>query len=391
MPSAEGDPGTPEGRSQRTGARRFVRTRRGRLIGGVCSGLGSYFGIDPILLRIAFVGLALLGGLGLVVYLLVLLLVPEEGARRAPIRLVGLRDLSIVLGAVALIVAGGLLVDIAAHRAFGGAWVIGLGLGAVAIVGALAAALWWRLRRAPTAERESADRRLFRAFALGGAVAAGAVLIAVGGFWLAGVESAVAAWVVVALGAAMVVSAFTGGARWLVLPALAFSLPVALVIAADVDLRGGIGDRVHRPASLENLARSYRLGAGRLEVDLREVRFPAGDTSLELTLGTGQLVLIVPREVCVATSARMGAGYVGALDRETGGLDVDWSNEQAAAAGEPRLVVDAQVGVGALFVADRPLPRGGWGDRRGVRGGGFEPGTYGTNEACLGQAVDGAG
>ncbi len=38
------------------GPRRFVRPRRGRLIGGVCSGLGSYFNVDPILFRIAFAG-----------------------------------------------------------------------------------------------------------------------------------------------------------------------------------------------------------------------------------------------------------------------------------------------------------------------------------------------
>jgi len=36
---------------------RLVRSRRGRLIGGVCSGLGAHFGVDPILFRIAFVGL----------------------------------------------------------------------------------------------------------------------------------------------------------------------------------------------------------------------------------------------------------------------------------------------------------------------------------------------
>ena len=40
---------------------RLIRTRRGRLIGGVCSGLGAHFGVDPILLRIAFVGLAIFG------------------------------------------------------------------------------------------------------------------------------------------------------------------------------------------------------------------------------------------------------------------------------------------------------------------------------------------
>src|SRR5438445_7268702 len=68
-------------------APRFVRTRAGRLIGGVCSGLGAQFGIDPLLVRIVFVGLTFFGGAGFWLYLAILLLVPEEGASRAPIRL----------------------------------------------------------------------------------------------------------------------------------------------------------------------------------------------------------------------------------------------------------------------------------------------------------------
>ena len=66
---------------------RLIRTRRGRLIGGVCSGLGAHFGVDPILLRIAFVGLAIFGGVGFWLYLAFLLLVPEEGASAPPLRL----------------------------------------------------------------------------------------------------------------------------------------------------------------------------------------------------------------------------------------------------------------------------------------------------------------
>src|ERR1700681_2866386 len=65
---------------------RLVRTRRGRMIGGVCSGLGDHFGVDPILLRIAFVGVTLFAGAGFWLYLAILLLVPEEGASRAPVR-----------------------------------------------------------------------------------------------------------------------------------------------------------------------------------------------------------------------------------------------------------------------------------------------------------------
>jgi phage shock protein C len=61
------------------GTPRVLRRSRGeRVIGGVCGGLGRYLGIDPVLLRIAFVVLLLAGGGGLVLYVIAWILIPEE-------------------------------------------------------------------------------------------------------------------------------------------------------------------------------------------------------------------------------------------------------------------------------------------------------------------------
>jgi hypothetical protein len=170
-----------------------------------------------------------------------------------------------------------------------------------------------------------------------------------------------------------VVLAFRGGARWLILPALAIALPAGVVSAAGVDLHGGAGDREYSPHTVSEVRDSYRLGVGQLKVDLRNVRFPAGSHPLKLRLGTGQIELIVPKDVCVTTKARIGAGYVGALDRESAGVDVNWSNRPTSPRSVPRLVVDGDVGIGAMMITDRPLNR----DR-----GGFQPGRNGTNDAC---------
>jgi phage shock protein C len=48
------------------------------VIGGVCGGLGRYLGVDPVLLRIAFVVLTVTGGAGLILYLLAFILIPEQ-------------------------------------------------------------------------------------------------------------------------------------------------------------------------------------------------------------------------------------------------------------------------------------------------------------------------
>jgi phage shock protein PspC (stress-responsive transcriptional regulator) len=314
---------------------RLVRSRRGRLVGGVCSGLGAHFSVDPILFRIAFVGLAIFSGIGIALYLVIFLLVPEEGMSRSPI---------------------GLL-----WRGSGGEQ--------------------WRA---------SADRRLLRRLARVLAIVVCAALLALAGAWLAGTHAQLAAWAVVAVGTVLVLSAFTRKTRWFVLPAVAFTLAVATIAAAHVDLRGGMGERFYRPQSLSEVRRGYQLGAGRLEIDLRDLTFPAGTTQLHVRLGVGELVVLVPRGVCVATSARIGGGFVGALERRSGGLDVNWSERPAPPAGTPRLLIDGNVGLGALLVTDHPVEHGwggwrrwgGWGE-----GGWFashsHPVALGTNEACF--------
>ncbi len=54
------------------------RSRDHRILGGVCGGLGRYLGVDPALLRIAFVVLALAGGGGVLIYIVAWILIPEE-------------------------------------------------------------------------------------------------------------------------------------------------------------------------------------------------------------------------------------------------------------------------------------------------------------------------
>jgi hypothetical protein len=244
-------------------------------------------------------------------------------------------------------------------------------------VGNIATLLWLRLRRHDSErERASADRRLFGWLAFATAVTAGIALVAVAGAWLAGTEGHLAAWAVLALGVVLAMSALAGRARWLLAPAIVFALAVAVTAAARVDLHGGFGEVTYRPRTLSEVRGGYQLGAGRLEIDLRQIDFPPGATSLHVRLGAGELVVLVPEDVCVATSAQIGGGYVGALDLESGGLDVDWTSRPSPPPHTARLVLDGRVGLGALFVADRPFDHG-WGGP-----GGFQAGSYGTNDAC---------
>lgn len=63
--------------------KKLYRSTTNRKIAGVCGGLGSYFSIDPTIIRIIFIVLLLPGGLpGIVPYMIFWLLVPVEPAVR---------------------------------------------------------------------------------------------------------------------------------------------------------------------------------------------------------------------------------------------------------------------------------------------------------------------
>jgi phage shock protein C len=60
------------------GTKRLYRIRDGRLVAGVCAGIAAYFGVDPTLVRLAFVLLTVFGGFGILLYLGAWLVIPDE-------------------------------------------------------------------------------------------------------------------------------------------------------------------------------------------------------------------------------------------------------------------------------------------------------------------------
>lgn len=57
---------------------KLYRSRTHRVIAGVCGGLGGYFDIDPVLVRALFAVAALGGGFGLLMYIVLWVVIPEE-------------------------------------------------------------------------------------------------------------------------------------------------------------------------------------------------------------------------------------------------------------------------------------------------------------------------
>ena len=59
-------------------AKCLYRSRKNHKIAGVCGGIGEYFDIDPIWLRALFLVSAICGGLGLITYIILWILMPLE-------------------------------------------------------------------------------------------------------------------------------------------------------------------------------------------------------------------------------------------------------------------------------------------------------------------------
>ncbi len=55
----------------------LYKSNKNKIIDGVCGGIGEYFGIDPTLVRLGFVGLCVLAGGGLLAYIVALIIIPR--------------------------------------------------------------------------------------------------------------------------------------------------------------------------------------------------------------------------------------------------------------------------------------------------------------------------
>lgn len=269
-------------------SRRLTRSSSDRVIAGVAGGLGRYFSIDPVVVRIVFIVGAFFGGAGVIAYGAAWLLVPrDDGSPRADAATI-VRRLGI---AVAILVVTG-----------------------VALVGG-----FW------------------------GAADGGATTVAI---------------IVIAAGGLLMLGAFTGGMRWLIVPALALAFGAAAAAAGDIDVRGGTGERVYRPATADSLRNEYKLGAGHLQLDLRNTKFGPGDHRVHLKVGLGQAEVLVPSNVCVSSTAHIAGGGTTIFDHDSGGTYHDWQDIRTAQAGKAHLTVDADIGFGELRIEPGPHTTG---------------------------------
>ncbi len=68
--------------------RKLSRSKSDRMVAGVCSGLGKYLNIDTTIVRLIFVLMFLLGGHGLLIYIILWIVMPVETLTQSAVEVV---------------------------------------------------------------------------------------------------------------------------------------------------------------------------------------------------------------------------------------------------------------------------------------------------------------
>ena len=302
--------------------RRLQRSRSDRKVAGVSGGLAQYFEIHPAIFRVGFVVLTLLGGAGLLIYAAAALVMPDEG-KEDSIATAALRNRRDrpwpVIGLGFLAVAGAILLSRVSLSLNGGSWFFFLVAGIVI--------LW--ITRQPAADR-AADP------SIDPTTDPGAVPVP-SPTQLAKRDSRrmrrLGKWLVITLAT---------------LIALALISVAAFFAVFDVDLGSGVGDRDVAVTNVANLQDEYHLGIGTLDLDLRELKLPLGETHVDATVDVGDLHVLVPAGLALQVHR---SAEIGEVDLP-GGIGGDGRNGESdvVETGPRVLVIDAHTGLGSVRV-----------------------------------------
>lgn len=86
---SDNDDSTAGEKFARPGYHRMYRDTEHRVIGGVCAGMGAYWNVDPWIMRVIFIIAAIMGGMGLLIYLILYIVLPEAKTTSQKIEMKG--------------------------------------------------------------------------------------------------------------------------------------------------------------------------------------------------------------------------------------------------------------------------------------------------------------
>ena len=377
--------------------RRLERRTSNRVIGGVAGGLADYLNVDPLLIRVGFAGLMLFSGAGIPLYLLGWLFIPLSGhpdsvamgwwrsLTMRPVTVIVLAILGIlalfsfpisrftsfyvpfeVFLALGIVIVGMFLL---LPRGQGGTGVArppaaapmassdmaGMAASAPPAAGTgPGAPTYWAPAPAPATPIPVEPARPASPL---GWYSVAAAFIAVGAVALLDNLSTVRVELAdyfgvafLALGIGLIVGAWWGRARLLILLALVV-LPFALGSSfVKVPLDGGIGDRYYWPQSIAEVQPESRLVAGEIYFDLTQLEGQTGPVHLTASVGVGRIVVILPRDASVDATSSVEGGRLALFGSERVGTSLRQRVVGDGAGGGATVVLKLDVGIGDVVI-----------------------------------------
>jgi phage shock protein PspC (stress-responsive transcriptional regulator) len=350
------------------GARmRFVRRSDGRVIAGVAGGLADYTGLDPMLFRVAFIALAVVGGAGILLYLMAWLVLPEETdsdrlAERIVRRLRSSRFVPLVFIGVAVVV----LLEYFSSLGSPVVWAIALIAMGVVMLREEPELQVRPTRTAGAREPEGASestverarvvkvrrpRSPLTLYTIGAtsmvlAIAAGLTSLEVFELDLAGYLGLGLA----CIGAGIVVSAWWGGSAWLKLLGVALIPPLLMASIVDVPLSGRTSGH-YVVAVQDDPSGSYESLVGHLTFNLERYRFGAEPIVIEATVAAGTVTAMVAPGVTVRLDSSLDLGRMTVFDRVRDGADLRATGTfQESGSSEGELILKVRGGIGSVNV-----------------------------------------
>ena len=374
-------------------------TGEDRVVAGVAAGVARTLGIDPILVRVAFVVLTIFGGSGLVLYLAGWLFIPESGQPRSSgERFV--RDNNALVVAAVVVFAVLLIGPLLLWRVWDG----GFGFGGLVLLLLAVAAVIALTRRGSDERPGPGDPAAVPSAATGlgqtseettasmdtvafaghdvttpsqtqappkeksvlGRLTVGVALLVAGTLVALDVADVVTVSAVVVIASALAIVAlgllvgtFVGRSRGLI--ALGIGLVLVLIPLSAVpdgirwNAGDGAGDRTYRVATMADLESEYALGAGSLTLDLRRLDVAAAAT-IDASVGVGELIVLLPPDVTVQVSSDVGVGEIDLpATAVKSGVDIEqsWSGPpDAQPVSDPSLDLTLSAGIGSVTVID---------------------------------------
>ena len=181
----------------------------------------------------------------------------------------------------------------------------------------------------------------------------GAALMIAGSLsgWFDASASIVLAAALVVVGAGLVLASVVGRAPWLFVVGIVLTCALLTAAAVEPLVEDGIGEKVFAPATLVGLESKYDHGIGDLTVDLRNVPLDGKTRRVEVELGIGSLMVLVPRAQSLVVDAHVDAGKVTLPDGRTANGWDESLRYARGAAGQGTLVIDVEMGFGDAQVS----------------------------------------